>query len=495
MSIGRTRLVLVCGLALLTVGCAVPQPHGLGQRSYIKEPTTKRNYHLYLPKDYVNASPQVRAQRSWPVVVSFHGMKPFDNSRAQREEWEQEADRYGFVVVAPELRAPDVLAEFPLRTRSKPLISDEKATLAILNHVFATTDADPSHVLSTGWSSGGYMAHYMLNRHPERFTTLGVRQANFSHYVLEPELTKRSLGHPIFIVNTQNDFKICREESRQAVKWYQSRGYDQLAWIVIKDKGHERTPDLAAYFFAKVSGASPNTPATVLARRQALEGNREGIDLLRGQGDTPGISPAAETRVASRQRTAPPPSPRTQPPRQIAAPRQAAPPRARPEPAPRRVVTQPPRSRPTPVAQQAPDRRPVTQPPGRGVMTARQPAPPPRQPTATPPRTMRAPATASTFRNTPLSIRVSSAIGIEPLHLGFSAECPASWEDSADFLWMLNGRSIGSGASGQVTLSRPGAYRLELVAVTSSGLEQRSQRTIRVLPRLENDEVAGRLGE
>ena len=144
---------LALGL-LLATGCAVPQPRGAGKLERLVEPTTRRGYWLYLPKEYVQADPATRAQRRWPVVVSFHGMKPFDNARPQALEWEQEADRYGYIVLAPELRAPDVFGQFPLRSVSSTLKGDEEATLAILDHVFANTHADPTNVLSTGWSSG-----------------------------------------------------------------------------------------------------------------------------------------------------------------------------------------------------------------------------------------------------------------------------------------------------------------------------------------------------
>ena len=88
-------------------------------------------------------------------------------------------------------------------------------------------------------------------------------------------------------------------------------------------------------------------------------------------------------------------------------------------------------------------------------------------------------------RRNPLKIRVSSAIGIEPLHLGFSAECPASWRESADFLWTLNGQPIGKGLNGQKTLASAGEHTLGVLVVTTEGQEYRASRTIRVLPRLD----------
>jgi len=83
----------------------------------------------------------------------------------------------------------------------------------------------------------------------------------------------------------------------------------------------------------------------------------------------------------------------------------------------------------------------------------------------------------------PVSIMVSSAIGIEPLHIGFSAACPPSWRNTADFSWSLNGENIATGANSQATLTVPREYLLALV-VQHNGTEHHAQRTIRVLPRL-----------
>jgi len=420
-------LAVALGLAgWLTVctGCAVPQPRGEGRLQRIIEPTTERGYWLYLPKEYVASSDGELRARRWPLVVTFHGMKPFDNARPQAREWEQEADRYGYVVVAPELRAFHMFGQFPLRKINAAFRSDEQATLAILDHVLRTTQADPGNVLSTSWSSGGYLAHYMLNRHPDRFTCLAVRQSNFSATVLNPEISKRSIYHPILILYTQNDFGICKRESQEAVQWYTAHGYKNKYWSVIRNEGHERTPDLAAQFFARVAGVEANSPPPDLVSRQAIDGNAEGIAFLSGE-----IGSFA--------------SPTT--------PRLAAWQAAR----------------------------------AGGEIPASDDASPDSAEVPTPPRRTGA-VPRRDIRRSSLKIRVSSAIGIEPLHVAFSVECPASWHESADFLWTLNGQPIGKGVSGQKTLVTAGEHKLGVLVVTAQGEEHRATRTIRVLPRLES---------
>ncbi|HUU94170.1 MAG TPA: prolyl oligopeptidase family serine peptidase [Phycisphaerae bacterium] len=422
-------------------GCAVPQKRGEGELSRIVEPTSKRGYWLYLPKDYVEADQAGRRARRWPLVVTFHGMKPFDNARPQACEWQQEADRYGFVVVAPELKAPDMFGQFPVRTINPPFKSDEEATLAILDHVFANTDADPSNVLATSWSSGGYTAHYMLNRHPDRFTCLAVRQSNFSASVLDPEITQRSRYHPILIIYTQNDFSICKRESAEGVRWYETHGYENQFWVLIKDKGHERTPDLAAEFFGRVAGLRPNRPPEVLVQRQAIDGNAEGLALLAGKGT---------------------------------AFRSAAVVAARPEVAARSTVAS---TRVTAGGDAAPT------PPRDAMLVRPQPAPSTERDDDA--RAARATEMQrQTTHRSPVSIHVSSAIAIEPLHVGFRAICPSDWTRTADFLWTLDGEPVCSGVNGHLTLSEPKKYTLGLLVVTAQGKEYRAYRKIRVLPRL-----------
>ena len=81
-------------LILLTAplwGCVVGQAPGKGKLLHTREPSTNAGYWLYLPDGYDPAAPPGARGPRRPVVVSFHGMKPFDNARSQAREWQQEA--------------------------------------------------------------------------------------------------------------------------------------------------------------------------------------------------------------------------------------------------------------------------------------------------------------------------------------------------------------------------------------------------------------------
>ncbi|MCA9243279.1 MAG: hypothetical protein KDA32_04935 [Phycisphaerales bacterium] len=427
-------MTLVALCLLTAAGCAVPQPRGKGKLTHEVEPSTRRGYYLYLPAAYVDDGG--RAGRSWPTVVTFHGMKPWDNARPQAMEWQQEADRYGFVIVAPEMRSPDMLRQFPLSERTDAFKSDEVATIAILDRVFATTRADPRHVLSTSWSSGGYLAHYMANQYPERFSSLAVRQSNFSKEIQDPSKAAQGRHRPMLIVNTENDFGVCKSESREAVDWYQTNGYDHVAWVYLKSLGHERTPDIAAAFFAQVCGMRPQSSPAVIARRQAIDGNAEGLAILTGD-----WSGAGGPAYATAREPAPKPMPKA---------RRTAPPRAR------EVAISPDRVQDRPIETTA-AAKPV-------LRQVRVETPPPSPPA--------------------LTIRVSSAIGIEPLYLGYFAECPIDWRRNARFEWFLNGQPIGVGLNGHKTLGAPGEHTLAVKVTTAEGERFEAERRVRVLPKL-----------
>lgn len=247
----------------ILAGCAVPQPRGMGRYARVQEPNTHAWYHLYLPADYVKKSDRHRISslRRWPLVVTLHGMKPYDNARPQEREWEQQADIYGYVVCAPELHTSDSFMEFPLTREHGYVLADRRNVLAIMDHVFATTKADPDNVLLTSWSCGGYLVHYFANRVPGRFSCIATRLSNFSAKLLEEDNVPLYRDRvPVAIFIGDSDFAACKRESQDAVAWYTARGFRTVEGKTIDKMGHERIPQTAAAFFAKQIGIQPLHP-------------------------------------------------------------------------------------------------------------------------------------------------------------------------------------------------------------------------------------------
>ncbi len=254
------------GILTFVTGCPVPQPPGMGKQAIITEPRTKAQYYLYLPEAYVknNGRHPTHPEKGWPLVMTFHGMKPYDTWDRQAHEWEQEADNYGYIVCAPWLQSCDSFMEYPLRHEHSYVLSDRENVMAIMDQVFATTRADPKAVLSTSWSCGGYMAHYFANRYPSRFTCIATRLSNFSPDLLLESNVPLYRSVPMIAFIGDGDFPACKAESEQAVAWYKARGF-KASGKTIDNMGHRRIPQCAAAFFAEQLGIEPLKPERAAA--------------------------------------------------------------------------------------------------------------------------------------------------------------------------------------------------------------------------------------
>lgn len=428
--------VLLLGLAASLVwqcGCAVPQPPGQGRCTRLVEPETKTRYWLYLPEDYVRNNGQRPNNAPWPLVVTLHGLRPYDDAHPQIRSWQEEADRYGFVVVAPELRTCDQLVmQIPLRDASKWYVKkDEKAILTVMDEVCRRTNADPTRVLLTCFSCGGYMAHFMMNRYPDRFTTIAALGANFSDELIDYAQLPKYRSHKIGIFFGENDFKLCREESLQAVEWYRRYRFDVDA-RQIAGLGHERRPQVASAFFARIVGASPKTPPDLasLVMQDVATGQPAKAS---GAARPSPLSPApifpkdSGANSYDRADTAGSQTRGQEPP--IVSPMET------------------PARSPQPVGDQLPPatpRRPLRQPYSEGL---------PDLP----------PAPADPGPALPGGIRIHNrTIGPAPMWIEMSVDIPADLRSDASVLWLDDGRPVAaSGLEARIVLWSPGRHNLE----------------------------------
>jgi poly(3-hydroxybutyrate) depolymerase len=453
------RLAFVV-LATLLAGCAVPQQRGTGQQFYKQEPQTGRGYWLYLPEDYAQGI-RANPNRRWPVVVSFHGMKPFDNSTAQAKEWQYEADNYGLIVLAPALKTSDLMMEFPLRKMHNYVHEDEQAVLNMMEQVFRTTQADSTRVLATSWSSGGYMAHYMVNRHPNLFTCLAPRQSNFSSEILESANIPYYQDMPIGVFFGENDFAVCRAESTEAIKWYKERNFKFIDGRVVIGLGHERTPQTAAAFFARVSKPPilPVRPALAqetLARLRLIPAEFAGIAEL--PPNEPSISQRSPADELAR---APLPISDRSPTDEILKP--SVPPNGNPAPGasagaparPRLLAGNP----PAPPAAAAPPNKPPAGKPGKTSLPPAAPAP------------------------APASVRVitNPKIGLAPLYISFDVQAPTEILQGGSCLWTDNDEPVCNSPTGQRIITAPGDHVISVVIQTKDHREYRAWTTVKVL--------------
>ncbi len=459
-------------------GCAVGQRPGRGWCERLQEGTTGAEYWLYLPAGYGEVEGMGKPERKYPLVMTFHGMKPFDTARSQIREWQQEADRYGFVVCAPLLTVADVSGPLPLSRRNHPsLRRDEKAIIAIMNELYRIVDVDPNRVLSTSWSYGGYVAHYMANAYPERFSCIAVRQSNFNENLLDPATVPRYRDRKVAIYYTENDFAICKRESRQAAAWYARHGFD-LTYGVFEKKGHERTPGVAAEFFARTCGVEAKTAPVELARMQIKS------EQVYGQpgGAARATIERTEARATGRRRdsvtsdvsgglsTAPPRRGRPGEAVEVASARspflrvEGSPTAGGGERGGGAIVPQ--RDIPSGMT-------------GRGVTLRSRPA----LPEAADGSKAGVLGRLMSATAGPVRIRLSATIGVAPLLVTYSAVMPKKIREDAHLLWTDNGVPVSNGLHGQRVFSVPGDHALEVLVTANDGTEYRASRTITVIGR------------
>lgn len=445
-----TKMTIVA-LATLLAGCVVPQPGGNGQLLYKREQQTNRGYYLYLPEDYSQGIKN-NPSRRWPVVVNFHGMKPFDRASAQAKEWQYEADNYGLVVISPELKTSDLFMEFPLKKIHNYVKEDEQAVLNIMEQVFRSTQADSTRVLATSWSSGGYMAHYMVNRHPNLFTCLAPRQSNFSGSILDPANVPYYQDMPIGVFFGENDFAICREESTEAIKWYKQHRFRFIDGRVVIGLGHERTPQTAAAFFARVSKPPilPVRPALAqetLANLQLIPAEFAGI------ADLPSTEPTLSGRSPADELT----NPSTLPPAQGNSTANMT-----------RTSGSTRATKPRLLAA-APTKPPVA---AIGTTNSKFKAAPKVAAAATPP----APAAPPAVR-----VVTNPKIGLAPLYISFDVEAPTDVLQGASCLWTDNDEPICNSPTGQRIIMNAGDHVMCVVIRTKDHREYRAWTTVKVL--------------
>lgn len=390
----------------------------MGQMSWREEPKTHADFYLYLPKTYKTSGPR------HPVVVTFHGMAPFDTAGRQIREWQQEADRYGFIVVAPGLKTPVPTSPLHLQSVTNALKRDEEATVAILEYVLRTTNADPRAVLSTSWSYGGYLAHYMLNRHPDRFTCLAVRESTFSADILEEAALPRYRSTPIAIFSAEHDLGNCYRESQDAAVWYSRHGFD-VTYAEFADIGHRRTPGPVAAFFAKECGALPFSPPGELVD---LRVKRPEV-LIRFAG----LGQRGESGASERQQEDQP-VPKINSSDNLRRESQGV--------------------RPTELTSVKGQPR---------VSTGRPSIPPSLSP------------------GSELAILVEPPIEVSPVLVRFEAVLPEDARVGADYLWFLNGEPLGNGPGGRKILTDEGDYHLEVRVTDRWGRQLRAEKVVTVL--------------
>jgi poly(hydroxyalkanoate) depolymerase family esterase len=132
-------------------------------------------YLLYTPSSY-------RPGRAAPLVVVAHGCQTTAAQEEQITEFDQLADRHGFLVVYPEVDAIGKSLPGPLRQCWEFVypqayfrgFSDTAAIAQTTRTVMTQRHVDPQRVYLVGVSAGGLMTSAMAGAYPDLYAAVGI---------------------------------------------------------------------------------------------------------------------------------------------------------------------------------------------------------------------------------------------------------------------------------------------------------------------------------
>ncbi|UCG33331.1 MAG: hypothetical protein JSU68_01625, partial [Phycisphaerales bacterium] len=375
------------------------------------------------------------------------------------------------------------------------------------------------------------VAHYIVNRHPDRFSCLSTRQSNFNGEIMDTKRFAQYRNMPIGLYYTTNDFGVCKRDTLRAIAWYKEFGATRLEAGQVQAFGHERTPEVAADFFARVCGATPKTPPTKLARIRIDEVPLEALAKAAPSNGVPikpvprahrtditnysdsslfssarranqsgpsgGSAPSGVLFNRDARSTATPESDPNSPDDPTGARRQNQN-RANQSGPADRSAGNPNAFAPRPLASGDGSLRAASAmssqtngdaPPFREY---RRPVyiPPSRTPVSPTPRRGAPQRQAAAVPRIPISVEVSANLGIAPLLIDYAVKLPAEYERGADFLWFDNDMPIGNGPSGQKVLAHAGEHKISVLVVTKDDRELRASTNITVLSPMTQEDAA-----
>jgi len=277
--VGMWRALAAVGLvAAVGLGGCAPTPWRTedgrivtGKLDYQKEPTTGRTYHLYIPTHY-------NPRRSYPLVMTAQGTFPFDQAQSQRDRWVEVAERYGLIICSPDFDGANGMLAIPPDKPPPELVRDDQATMAILNEVRRRYNIDPDAIMITGWSGGGYPAHYIGLHHPDVFRCIVGRTANFNEHLVSDEVARRARHMHVYVFFGEGDLPGFDQMNRDANFWYTVRGFRNFMIRQLPGGHNPNQLEAARYFLniirhwpaVHIDASRTEGPAPLTVRLRAL---------------------------------------------------------------------------------------------------------------------------------------------------------------------------------------------------------------------------------
>ncbi|MBN1556501.1 MAG: hypothetical protein JXA11_17300 [Phycisphaerae bacterium] len=297
-----TKTMRTCTAALavsmLTLAGCPSEPTGetpVG-KWLLREPVTGQNYYIYVPNSYRHDKPA-------PVIFSCHGTVPFDVSNSHIETWKGFGERYGFIIVCPDLVGTDgILGDGPTHA----MLEDERRILSILSTLSHKYNIDRANVFLTGFSGGGFPTYFVGLRHPDIFRAVAPRNSNFNERNVDGWYPPEAKTMPLFVIWGDNDPGTIKTQSENAVIYLRRKGF-QPTTKILPNTGHERKPRYSMDFFL-AHRAPPQGTMSVSTRTTQPAPRRAAIPESTARNRPPARTPSA-TPPPPRRRTysAPPP--------------------------------------------------------------------------------------------------------------------------------------------------------------------------------------------
>lgn len=163
-------LLLAAGLGLAEAGAGELMDRTFNPQNYAN--SDRRNYYVYVPDAYDGSS-------AVPMVMVLHGCHQTRDTIFDEFGWDEAADQFGFIVVAPDISTSDP-GRFPQCWGywEPKEIHQGKGEVEDLHHIAMAAEQewriDPDRRHITGLSSGGFMANAAAVAHNEYWSSAGV---------------------------------------------------------------------------------------------------------------------------------------------------------------------------------------------------------------------------------------------------------------------------------------------------------------------------------
>ena len=135
-----------------------------------------------------------------------------------------------------------------------------------MNQLQYVYNIDRSNVLMTGFSGGGFPVYFLGLRHPDIFTCVVARNANFNRSSIQGWYPPEALRQPIMVYYGQNDPGAIQSQSEAAITFLSSSGF-RVKTAVIPGVGHDRHPEVAMNFWLSHWHGTPPIRRPVLAQK------------------------------------------------------------------------------------------------------------------------------------------------------------------------------------------------------------------------------------